>query len=167
MLADSPLATPPTPSPTQSSPPPALAPGANLGPVTGRWLTWDVTALTRAWLAGEVPDDGLALAPAPEPDADPETAGDLIVARWLAVDDPATRPYLIVESEVQPVTPTPAPVLPPAGGRRDGERWGWCSWGRRWWCWACGGLWSTASLGKGCGVGRWGLRSRHPSTGSG
>jgi hypothetical protein len=88
----------------------------SLGQVSETWLTWDVTALVRAWLARQVADEGLALAPAPDPDADPETAGDLFVARWLAVDDPATRPYLIVEFEVQPVTPTPAPVLPPAGG---------------------------------------------------
>ena len=117
MLADSPLATPPTPSPTRSSPLPALAPGVNLGPVTGRWLTWDVTALARAWLAGEVPDDGLALAPAPGPDADPETAGALLVARQLTADDPDTRPHLIVELEKSPATPTPPPALPSAGRR--------------------------------------------------
>jgi len=74
----------------------------------------------RACLAGEVSDDGLALAPAPDPNADPETAGDLLVARWLAADDPATRPYLIAEFRVHPVTPTPTstpvPVLPSAGG---------------------------------------------------
>jgi hypothetical protein len=94
-----------------------------LGQVTGTWLTWDVTALMRAWLEGEVPDDGLALAAAPRPDADPETAGNLLVARQLTADDPETRPHLIVEIEVNPVTPTPtpAPVLPPAG-RDDG--WG-------------------------------------------
>ena len=45
----------------------------------------------RAWLAGEVPDDGLALAPAPDPDADPETTASLLVARWLAADDPGKR----------------------------------------------------------------------------
>ena len=85
------------------------------------WLTWDVTALMRAWMVGEVPDDGLALAPAPDPDADPETAGDLLVARQIAADDPDTRPYLIVEFEVHPVTATPVPVLP-AAGRHGG--WG-------------------------------------------
>lgn len=113
----------PPPTPAASSPPrptaPPLAPGATLRPVAGIWLTWDVTALVRAWQAGEVTDDGLGLAPAPEPDADPETAGDLIVARQYATDDPKTQPYLIVELEVRPVTP--APVLPPAG-RRSG--WG-------------------------------------------
>jgi len=74
--------------------------------------------LMRAWQAGEVPNHGLALAPAPDPDADPETTGDLLVARWLPADDPGTRPYLVVEFEVHPVTPTPTPVpiLPPAGG---------------------------------------------------
>ena len=84
----------------------------------GTWLTWDVTALMRAWQAGEATNHGLALAPAPDPDADPETTGDLLVAHWLPADDPSTRPYLIVEFEVHPVTPTPTPVpiLPPAGG---------------------------------------------------
>jgi hypothetical protein len=87
-----------------------------LGQVEGSWLTWDVTALTRGWLAKEVPDYGLALAPAPAPDADPETAGDLLVARWLTAEDVKTKPYIIVEIEVHPVTPTPVPILPPAGG---------------------------------------------------
>ena len=90
-----------------------------LGQVAGTWLTWDVTALMRAWLAREVSDDGLALAPAPEPNADPETAGNLLVARWLAADAPDTRPYLIADFKVHPVAPmptsTPVPVLPPAG----------------------------------------------------
>ena len=87
-----------------------------LGQVEGTWLTWDVTALMRSWLAKEVPDYGLALAPAPAPDADLETAGDLLVARWLTAKDIKTKPYLIVEIEVHPVTPTPIPILPPAGG---------------------------------------------------
>lgn len=89
----------------------------------GTWLTWDVTALMRAWQAGEATNHGLALAPAPDPDADPETTGDLLVAHWLPADDPSTRPYLIVQFEVHPVTPTPTPVpiLPPAGGTV-----GWC-----------------------------------------
>jgi hypothetical protein len=104
---------PPLPTPTPYSP--FTAPVVALGPVTGTWLTWDVTALMRAWLAGEVPDDGLALAPAPEPYADPDTAGDLLVARQLTVDDPDTRPYIIVGFEVNPVTPAPASVLPSAG----------------------------------------------------
>lgn len=109
----SPLPTPAA-SPAGSGRPVALQQGA------GTWLTWNVTALMRAWLAGEATNHGLALAPAPDPDADPETAGDLLVAHWLAADDPTTRPYLIVEFEVHPVTPTPTPtpvpVLPPAGG---------------------------------------------------
>jgi len=123
--ASSPTLTPPTsplPTPTPYYPA-STTPVVSLGQVAGTWLTWDVTALMRAWLAEEVPDYGLALAPAPEPDADPETAGDLLVARWLAADDPNTRPYLIAEFKVHPVTPTPTstptatpvPVLPSAG----------------------------------------------------
>jgi hypothetical protein len=92
-------------------------PVVSLGRVAGTWLTWDVTALMRAWLAGEVPDHGLALAPAPEPDADPETAGDLLVARRFTADNPDTRPYLIVHFEVRPVTPMPVQVLPRAGSQ--------------------------------------------------
>ena len=86
--------------------------------VEGTWLEWDVTALMRAWLTGEVDDYGLALASAPSPDADPEVAGNLLLARLLTADDPETRPYLIADIEVHPVTPTPtpAPVLPYAGG---------------------------------------------------
>jgi hypothetical protein len=141
----SPLATPPTsprPTPPSSSLPmgpasprlmslaayrPALAssaaltvPAVSLGEVAGTWITWDVTALIRAWVAGEVSDAGLALAPAPEPDAGPEVAGDLLVARQLTVDDPDTRPYLIVGFEVRPVAPTPMPVLPSAGSSVGG-----------------------------------------------
>jgi len=103
----------PLPTPTASLPPTVLA--VSLGQAAGTWLTWDVTALMRAWMAREVRDDGLALAPAPDPDAGPETAGDLLVARWLTAKDPHTRPHIIVEFEVHPVTPTPVPVLPPAG----------------------------------------------------
>ena len=66
-------------------------------------------------MVGEVDDYGLALASAPSPDADPETAGDLLVARWLTTDDPDTRPYIVADIEVHPVTPTPIPILPPAG----------------------------------------------------
>jgi hypothetical protein len=96
-----------------------------LEPVAGTWVAWDVTALMRAWLDGDVPDDGLALASAPEPDADPEEAGDLLVARQLSADDPDTRPYLIVKVNVQPVTPTPVPSLPPAGRHRGWRAAGW------------------------------------------
>jgi hypothetical protein len=114
--------TPPTRPPSTPPPSPSpIGPGVALGPVTGTWLTWDVTALMRAWLTGEVADDGLALAPAPEPNADPETAGDLLVARQRTADDPNTRPYVVVGFKVQPSTPTPPPALPPAG-RRGG--WG-------------------------------------------
>jgi hypothetical protein len=98
-----------------------------LGQVAGTWLTWDVTVLMRAWHAGEVPNDGLALAPAPDPDAAPGAENDLLVARWLAAADPDTLPNVVVEFEVHPVTPTPTqpssplatptnvPVLPSAG----------------------------------------------------
>jgi hypothetical protein len=108
--------TPPSQPPSAPLPSPSPAgPGVALGPMTGTWLTWDVTALMRAWLTGEVTDDGLALAPAPEPNADPETAGDLLVARQRTADNPNTRPYVVVGFTVQPSTPTPAPALPPAG----------------------------------------------------
>jgi len=120
---DSPLPTPtvvtePTagPTPTSSPPPPSSLPVVTLGQVTGTWLTWDVTALMQDYWAGDAPDYGLALAPAPE--ADPGAAGDLLAARWFDTQDPETMPYLIVEIIVHPVTPTPtpAPVLPLAGG---------------------------------------------------
>jgi hypothetical protein len=115
----SPLPTP-TPGPTPTPPPPSGVLPVSLQPGEGTWLTWNVTALMRAWLAGEVPNHGLALAAAPHPDADVEEAGDLLVARWLAATDLNTRPYLVVEFDVLPVTPTPTatpvPILPPAGG---------------------------------------------------
>ena len=120
---DSPISTPtvavePTAGPTPTPPPslPPSLPVVTLGQVAGTWLAWDVTALMQSYLAGGSPDYGLALAPAP--DADPETAGDLLAARWFDTQDPETMPYLIVEIKVHPVTPTatPAPVLPSAGG---------------------------------------------------
>ncbi len=104
--------TPPSPTPSPSSPGPVVP----LGQAAGVWLEWDVTALMRAWMVGEVSDYGLALAPAPSPDAGTETAGDLLVAHWLATDDPETKPYLVADFIVNPVTPTPAPMLPSAGG---------------------------------------------------
>lgn len=128
---DSPLSTPssplptptrtPTPSPQPGATPSGSAPIVMLEQVQGTWFVWDVTALVRAWLAGEVPDYGLALAPAPDPDAGPEAAGDLILARWLSADDPTTRPYLIADVDIYPVTPTPtpAPILPVAGASSD------------------------------------------------
>ncbi len=117
--SDSPLPTPTTAPPTPTSLPPSAA-SVTMGQGEGTWLTWNVTALMRAWLANEVPNYGLVLASAPRPDADPEVAGDLLAAYWPQVEEPDMRPHLVVEFEVRPVTPTPtvtpAPVLPPAGG---------------------------------------------------
>jgi len=106
-----------SPSPTLPRTPGAAVPVVTLRQVTGTWLTWDVTALARAWLSREVADYGLALAAAPNPDAGPEAAGNLLLARAFTADDPLTRPYLIVQVAVHPVTPTPVPVvlLPRAG----------------------------------------------------
>jgi len=87
--------TPPT-SPLPTPAPPSSLPVVALGQVAGDWLTWDVTALMQGYLAGEAADYGLALASAPDPNADPETAGDLLVARWLDTQDPETIPYLNV-----------------------------------------------------------------------
>ncbi len=134
----SPLDTSPLPTPTLPSPTPTVSPTPSPQPApegtsavvalqqtAGTWLTWDVTALARAWLRGEVADTGLALAAAPTPDAEPETAGNLLVARWPAADDPTTRPYLIAEIVVHPVTPTPrstpAVLLPRAGSTGMGQ----------------------------------------------
>ncbi len=115
----SPVATPtpqPTASPSPALPPPGAAtPVVTLRRVTGTWLTWDVTALARAWLVREVADNGLALAAAPSPDAGPEAAGNLLLARAFTADDPLTRPYLIAQIVVHPVTPTPVVLLPRAG----------------------------------------------------
>lgn len=113
---DSPLGTPP-PSPLSTPAPQGLT-ALRLGWIEGKWLTWDVTVLARAWVKGETPDYGLALAPAPNPDAGPQEAGDLLLAHWIRADDPATWPYLIVQIAIHPVTPTPtpAPILPYAGG---------------------------------------------------
>ena len=85
----------------------------------GTWITWDVTALLRAWLSQDVPNHGLAIASAPYPDAGPDLAGDVLLARWFTSGDPETAPHIVVEYEVLPVTATPtatsAPLLPPAG----------------------------------------------------
>ena len=82
---------------------------------------WDVTALVRGWVLEEVDDYGLALAIAPEPGADPDVVGSLILARLLTADDVNTAPYIIADVEIHPVTPTPMPtpipILPPAGSR--------------------------------------------------
>lgn len=89
-----------------------------LTPIAGQWVNWDVTALARAWRTKQVPNYGLALGPAPHPDADPNTAGNLLVAYAFSKEERATQPYLVLQVEVLPVTPTPVvPVLlPPAGG---------------------------------------------------
>jgi hypothetical protein len=115
---ESPLPTlTPTPTPTPAAPSTISTATVDLEPVEGQWLTWDVTAFLQAWLRGEVPNYGLALASAPSPNADLATAGDLLAARALTWDDPETLPYLIVDVIVRPVTPTPftSPLLPPAG----------------------------------------------------
>lgn len=116
--------TPETTATPHSTPaatkPPSVTPGPPLGSTEGTWLTWDVTVLLRAWMSGEVADHGLALDLVPQ--GGPQAAEDLLVARRLAADDPKTKPYLIADIEVHPVTPTPeptatpVPVLPPAGG---------------------------------------------------
>jgi cell division septation protein DedD len=114
--------TPKSPTPTPGSSP-TSTPTLELEPMEGRWLTWDVTALLRAWLAEEVPDRGLALAAVS--DADSESAGSLILARLLAADDPDTMPYIIADIEIHPVTPTPTPtpvpILPIAGSSGEWE----------------------------------------------
>ncbi|MCK4472634.1 MAG: hypothetical protein KAW49_12715, partial [Anaerolineae bacterium] len=67
--------SPTSPLPTPTSSLPLAVPVVALQQGAGIWLTWDVTALMRAWQAGEATNHGLALAPAPDPDADPETTG--------------------------------------------------------------------------------------------
>jgi hypothetical protein len=116
-----------TPTTLPSAPPPtfpASGGSVELGPVEGRWLMWDVTALLRAWLAEEVVDHGLALAAAAD-SAEPESAGNLLLARWLTVDDPNTMPYIVADILIHPVTPTPTPTsipILPIAGRSGG--WG-------------------------------------------
>jgi hypothetical protein len=107
-----------TPKPG-SSPPPIYAPTFELEAIDGRWVTWDVTALLRAWLAKEIPDHGLALAAVEDPDSG--SMDDLILARSLTVKDPDTMPYIIADIEIHPVTPTPAPILPVAGDSGEGN----------------------------------------------
>lgn len=128
--APSPLLTSTPPTSPLPTPTPSLAvtvPIVRLEQVADTWVSWDVTALMRAWVAGDVPNVGLVLASAPDPAADPEEMGNLLVARWFTATDLDTRPHVIVEFDVKPVTPTPptsplstppptpAPVLPPAG----------------------------------------------------
>lgn len=117
----------PTPKPASTSTPteaPDVTPSATtltMGKATGQWIVWDVTALVRGWVLEEVDDYGLALAIAPEPGADPDVVGSLILARLLTADDVNTAPYIIADVEIHPVTPTPMPtpipILPPAGSR--------------------------------------------------
>jgi hypothetical protein len=114
----------PTSMPTST---PVLPPAAltfALDEMAGRWITWDITALVRAWLADQVDDYGLALALAPDSDGGTESVGGVLLARWLAIDDPDTVPYLIADIDIYPVTPTPtpAPLLPVAGSSAG---WGW------------------------------------------
>lgn len=74
-IPSSPLSTPTrTPTPTPSSSPvptPYFTPASpvQLVAVEGDWITWDVTALMRSWLSGEVPNYGLAIGAAPHPDS--------------------------------------------------------------------------------------------------
>jgi len=117
----------PTKSPTLPTSTPVLSPAAStfaLDEMAGRWITWDITALVRAWLADQVDDYGLALALAPDSDGGTESVGGVLLARWLAIDDPDTVPYLIADVDIYPVTPTPtpAPLLPVAG---NSAGWGW------------------------------------------
>ena len=72
-------------------------------------------ALMQDWMEGGTPNEGLALAPAPEPNAGPDQAGDLIVARQYTASDLNTLPHLIVQYDLYPVTPTSVPEMPPAG----------------------------------------------------
>jgi hypothetical protein len=131
-LDTSPGAATPSPDPTATTasdtptPRPTSRPGGastfELESMEGRWIMWDVTALLRAWVAKEVPDDGLALAAVAAPGSD--SIDNLILARLFAVDDPNTMPHIIADIEIHPVTPTPlptsAPILPIAGDSGGG-----------------------------------------------
>jgi hypothetical protein len=128
----SPLPTPltsplPTPTPISTVTPTVAAPIVQLTRAVETWITFDVTALMRAWLVGEVVNDGLVVASVPVAGVSPEMVEGVLVARWLNTQDTNTLPYIIAEYEVNPVTPTlpasplstptsePALVLPPAG----------------------------------------------------
>jgi hypothetical protein len=84
---------------------------------------WDVTALLRAWLAKEVPDQGLALAVVYDSSSKP--TGELILARLLTADNPDTMSHIIADIEIYPVTPTATPtsvpILPIAGYSGSGS----------------------------------------------
>jgi len=119
-------ATPPgTATPTRAAtqtPYPTPSSSVQLVAVNGAWITWDVTGLMRAWASGEVANYGLAIGVAPSPGAGVDEAGNLLVARLTSAGDSATRPYVIVEAEVRPVTPTPWVLLPTAGVAEPGPR---------------------------------------------
>jgi hypothetical protein len=106
--------------PTATPPPSPIRPGTapiTLSEVAGIWVTWDATALLRAWYREEIPNQGLAVAPGPVADADPQQGGNVLAARWLTAGERRTEPHLVVHVEVRPVTPTPSPIfcLPDAG----------------------------------------------------
>jgi hypothetical protein len=129
----SPLPTP-TPSPTVT--PTVSASIVELDRAVETWIRLDVTVLMRAWLAGEVANDGLVVASVPVTGVSQDTVGGVLVARWHNTQDTNTLPYIIAEYEVNPVTPTsPAsplstpppettPVLPPAGSSGSWRGWG-------------------------------------------
>jgi hypothetical protein len=119
----SPLATA-TQEPTVTSPFATPASAINLVAVGGDWFTWDVTALLRSWLSEEVPNYGLAIGAAPSPDAGVDEAGDLLAARFVSADDTETRPYIIIQAEIHPVTATPIGYsLLPAAGIEEPRAW--------------------------------------------
>ncbi len=109
----SPLQTPTgTPPPSSGSGPISMARTAST------WLMWDITTLMWGWLAGEVPNEGLALASAPDPAIEAiqqAVEAPLLLARQFSAEDVNTLPFIIVEYEVLPVTPTlpPSPVDTP------------------------------------------------------
>ncbi|NLF00854.1 MAG: hypothetical protein GX601_07740 [Anaerolineales bacterium] len=80
-------------------------------------VTWDATALLRAWFSGDVPNHGLAIGPGPALDSAPALAGNVLAASWPVTDHRRSQPYLVVQIEVRPVTPTPTLIfcLPAAG----------------------------------------------------
>ncbi|MCX7682825.1 MAG: DNRLRE domain-containing protein [Anaerolineae bacterium] len=136
--APAPTATPAsvlTPTATVTVTPPltpALTPTStiSLGRIEGTWVSWDVTVLMRAWIGGEIANEGLAIAAAPDPAAPPEEAGNLLAARYPFSETTATRPYIVAEFDVLPVTPTPPPsplaarpLLPAAGSRHWPAGW--------------------------------------------
>jgi hypothetical protein len=65
----------------------------------------------RAWVKEEVDNHGLALDIVPN-SADPS---GLLLARLLTANDVNTKPYIIADLVIHPVTPTPVPLLPSAG----------------------------------------------------